>query len=330
MAIIPILAILAAQAKPDPWKPAFLPGGFSIQCPGPVKRIVPGDGDEPMPPGYQGWMVSYKDAVFAITLGTTQEIKQNPPDQLLAGTEFGLLEGDGTITAQKDILLNGWTGVEFDFSFPSGVHGTSRAYVVGGSIVQAAVEWPGAEPAADVSRFLGSMMTPDKAGRGPYKHAGPDLADYKLEGAKLTVRLPAKPARSEVQIGTPEIPGKLIRFTASYGNRQYLCVYTDMPTELIDLIEPGQEPADHEEEMLQDVNDSAMTTMTPHGRHDLTYLLGKHKVLSSTAKMAHGGMVRVDSFVDGTRVYSLMSLTPEVLGETDEVKGFFKSMKLDQ
>lgn len=330
MAILSILVLLASQAKTDPWRPVFLPGGFSVQCPGPVKRIVPGDGEEPMPPGFQGWMVLYKNAIFAITLGTTQETKQTPPDQTLSTAQFGLLEGDGTITAQKDILLNGWTGVEFDFSYETGVHGRSRAYVVGGSIVQAAVEWTDAEPAADVSRFLGSMMTPDKAGRGPFKHAGPDLADYKLEGARLTVRLPAKPAKSEIAIGTPEIPGKLFRFTAAYGNRQYLCVYTDMPKELTDLIEPGQEPADHEEEMLQDVNDSAMTSMTPHGRHDMTYFLGKHKVLSSTAKMGHGGMVRVDSFRDGTRIYSLMALIPEVLGETDEVKGFFKSMKLDQ
>ncbi|HVT11593.1 MAG TPA: hypothetical protein VHE55_04955 [Fimbriimonadaceae bacterium] len=322
--MIPLLILLATQAKSDPWKTAFLPGGYSIQAPGPVKSM---DKLTEMPPGTRGWMV-LADAIYTVALDATVDLKEAPADQILAANVNEAVGKTGTLTGEKDLILNGWPGIEAEFVSDDAFHGRVRAYVVGSTVFMAGVQWEKDEPAANVTRFLGSMMTPDKAGRGPLKHAGPDFAEYKLEGTALTVRLPGKPEKSEYQIGTPDHPNKGIRFEADYGNRIFSCIYSDIPK---DADEAGQVLADHEEEVRQQLNDEFMGAVpAAKERHDATYDFEGHKVLSSTAKVKQGFRVRIDSLLVDRRIYALISVCPQALSESDEIKGFFKSIKLDK
>src|ERR1051326_7116997 len=107
MAITPILALLFAKAIQDPWKPAYLPGGYSVLCPRPVKRMGQAPGEEKLPPGTKGWTVETENTLYVIGIESHDQPPTEPPDRLLAAAAWAVIR-DGDIGAEKDLMLNGW------------------------------------------------------------------------------------------------------------------------------------------------------------------------------------------------------------------------------
>ncbi|MFI5386309.1 MAG: hypothetical protein ACHQ50_09335 [Fimbriimonadales bacterium] len=326
--LIALALWITLQTPIDNWKTIVLPGGYSVDAPCELVEVSKGLGEETMPAGCRMWLGLDSGAAYTVLVGkmSPEETAKTAPDRVLSNVVFGMLESrvKGEIRAQRDILFNGWPGIEVEVVGNPSLRAKTRTFVIRDTILQLAAIWkePGFAPAG-LSRFLDSMLIPKSAGRGPQQSAGPSFTICSLPEGKISVRLPSKPERTVHTFGSQDHPGTMIRFEADYGNRMYICAYFDLPDEaMADL-------ADHERDLLQTVNGNAIEAAKGKGQHDVTYDFEKHTVLSSTAKLAGGGLARVDSFVRDNRVYLLMVEAPEPLMQTDEVKLFFSSIKLE-
>lgn len=311
------LSVLAAfhQAAVKPQVTSF-PPGFSLVAPAPVKRA---DSEPGTPKGARYWSAATAEGGFAIYVQTLSEaeVASTPPDQVLAAMAAGLIQS-GRIESQRDLVLNGWPGIEVEYSEAT-LKGRFRGYAVGKNLFGAVALWSkdAKEPNA-VKPYLDSMSMSAKLGRGPQKKAGPDLGLYKLEGAGMSVKLPALPVRSETHFGPRQI--LMIRFASRYGNRSFVAMYADLPEE------PGQEIAGHEREILDAVTAEMIEASKGSARQDRVMTRGSVEVLSTTAQIAPNGSLRIDSFFKGKRLYSLLAVGPTGYATSDEVKEIFDSI----
>ncbi len=328
LVMMPLTAfvLLYGQIHAEEWKTAFLPGGYSVSAPSPLKvmdlRLI----GEDAPEGCRYWVTLYKSCSFVVMVGNSKPPSPPiPPDQVLANMVAGaVIPHGGNLRAQQDLVKNGWPGIEFDYVDSKGIHGRSRSYVVKNTYFQACVCSLGSDPPSDLTaKFLDSMSTADSAGRGPLKVAGPTFSPFQLQGANASARFPSQPELSDTTFGPKDHPIKMHRFSSAYGNRSYGFVYADLPDDAVEQLQ------DHEEDILDMLNSESIAAFEGKSRKDRFYNLGQVRVLSSTAKAGPFGAVRVDTFIKGKRMYSALAAAPEVLINGDEVKSFFDSIKLE-
>jgi hypothetical protein len=324
MSAVAALCVLLLQgAQKESWKPFFMPGGYSVQAPAPMKAIDRALLDTPTHPESRYWVGITSAAVYVTALEVVYEkdLKDAPPMRALAMFVGGVLEPKGVLRSQRDILLNGWPGLEIEYT-DGADRSRFRAYVLGNTIFQAGVGWPDGKPApAEADRFLSSMLTPDKLGRGPQKTVGPEFAVHELPGGKISLRLPGTPDTSHVETQWPTAKVVVTRHVAGYGDRVFSCAYLDVPDEAI------QELVDDEDAILEKLTDEMLSATPAKGRKLAKRTMGKINVLTATAKIKYLTM-RADTFRRGNRIYTVYMVAPEFLVNGDEGKAFFDSIKL--
>jgi hypothetical protein len=322
--ILALVALLPWSSRSEEWRTIPLAKGFSVDSPAPlpqVKHLVENGEDATY------WGALHGQAVLT-AFASTLDLKAFPgilPDEILANSAQGFLDsGNCKIKGEKDLLFNGWPGVEIDCVSDNGIHARYRCYSVGASLYGATVTWSGnnAEP-ADTSRFLESMCLPARAGHGTQKTAGPAFAPISIAGARITINLPKKPEIHDDVLGSKEMPLKLTRMAASYLNRHYACLYVDMPPEEVESL------PEHEQEAMEAINAQIIAGAKGASPHSSSYRLGKQNVYSCRAKVQGSLAIRVDTFAKGSRIFAVMAVAPEVMMDSAEIKAFFTSIKPD-
>lgn len=323
---MPLLpALLSFVALQGAWKTYTLGPGFQVDMPTPPQANSSGGRDMGKDGGV--W-VSMHQARNTVVFGY-EGIKPNeptPPDIILRNAVMGATDGmRAKLTAQRDILLEGWPGVEFRVSNAEGLYGIGRTYIVPGGIAQLIVAGT-SEKALDApaTKYFASLKLPAAIGKGALKIAGPEFKPHPIPRTSLKINFP-KPPKEE----TSEFPGPpkmtMYRHTADYMNRMFMVMTMELPEETMNTMDP-----EGLEAFFGQLHDSTVEAAGGIKAQTAPGKLGEREVRRTTFWPANGlGYCRLDSFIVGRRVFVLVAAVPAPLSKSPEIDAFFNSAQLD-
>lgn len=243
------------------------------------------------------------------------------PDQALADFFAGFASHvePFVVRQQRDLLLQGWPGLE-DLVVSRGKSAVwSRIYLVGTTSACLVCGYPATGGRPDsAEKFLQSLVIP-KASIGPATKAGPTFAPFTPEGAGFTVGMPHTAKVEELPSG-----GTILhRYTARYGNRSYSASYMALPPEFSKLSGAQQTSA------LTVLLDHAVTGLdakpvgTPKSVvHDGLSFLGVD------CRTDDGIAGRVEAAMHGGKGYALVAVYPLGHSGAPDLTEFFASFQL--
>ena len=297
-------------------------GGFSVALPSqPDLQTGPN-----IPAGYRAWSATDGTSpyVFSLTEVKAEDAKA-APDALLAQCVAGILSsGKGLITGERDILFDGWPGVEIRYRQAANLEGRLQAFVVKNHIVNLVVTHPlgSAEPDS-ATRFFSSVKLPSDVEKGALTQPGPELAKFDLDGSGFSAKVPKGVRSGPIKIGDGPTAVEMHRFATAYLNRVYMGVVIDPPANAskdLDNDTTGK-PA-------QAVNASIASlfgqTVTKTDSKDTS--LGKD--WTADFELGHALVGHLETYIRNNHTYSLLAIVPASLMQSDEVKGFFESVTL--
>jgi len=313
---------VSAQAAPPKWA-LFALGGYSIACPAPPESPA---GQKPAD-GFRQWVVAQGSSSFVFSL--TRVVPQGatplpPPEVLLRQCVNGLVSSSkGTILAERDLLLDGWIGVEIRYRTEAAAEVQLRAYSINDQIVNMIVTHPsGAVPPDGLSRYFDSIQLPSDVGKGKFLQPGPKIAKFDMESSGFSVKVPPG-VRSEIVKGSETGSVEMHRFAAVYLNRVYMGFVVDPPPNAkLDLDNDATGKA------AQAINSTiaGMLQQVPAKTGSRDTPLGKAWTMDFDA--GHGLSGHAETYVRNNHTYSVLAVVPSSMMTVDEVKGFFDSVAL--
>ncbi len=310
-----MLASLAFLAlSQTAWKPYTL-GGFGIQLPSP-----PVDASLPSVKDTRSWRSMHNKLnaiVFGISTINDPKALENP-DQILAASVAGTSASDpGELVSEKDILVDGWPGVDYLIHSDTGIFYNVRSMIIGDKMVQILVTgFSEAAVKPPLTRATASFTLGSTA-KGPQTVAGPSFLRQTLGASGAVIDLP-RPPKEESAPFNDKVPMILHRFSSFYENRDYLVVYADIP----DAASAKEGDFD---QLIQGANDSLVDTVhgTPTPSTDI--VLDGSPGIRTIAKIGDAGLIRIETTIYKDRLYSLVSVAPACCKDSAEIKRFFAS-----
>ena len=314
-------ALLALCLLQTAWTTHSFPPGFSIDLPEPPIEMEPPGA----PPGSRLW-VSIQPGNRSIVVGwfPLNKGEKAPPDAILANTLAGSAKGaKSRVVGEKDVLLNGWPGVEFRMKSPA-VFAAGQSYVVDDAILQVALnnltEKGVDAPAAKL--FASLKLAPTKP-KGPLTKPGPEMKRHPIGESGLSVELPKPPKVEDVPLEGD--PNRILhRFTAPYMTRLFAAAYLDMPKE-VNLDDPNQA-----DQILGAVNADVVKSMKGKNVKDEPTTLAGHPGLRTTLTFGDGGYQRIETILYEGRIITLFARVPAYLAKSPQIEGFFASAKTEK
>jgi len=312
--------LLFQQQAAKPLKPFELVPGFSVSL---------SEKPEAVELGERGkyWRLTPKeDTAYVIGVFPVKaKTKPKPVDQELAAVAMGYARGTkGEITEQRDIVLQGWPGIELKIHSFEGLSGWMRAYIVNDVIYQVAA----ATNRAD-GQFFGVRQMFDSIklpfGQGPLTEAGPKPAAFTFPGTDVLATMP----------GTPEVKVEALKgnrygltmhaAVVNYGNRSYLLAYSDIPEKVTKEALP-----DHLINLLEAWGDELVPGLKGKNIKERQYTVKGVTVLSSEFTSSPGipAYGRIDTLYLKGRCYLLLAMVPQALKSSSEVVKFFGSLEI--
>ena len=319
MAVLAALLTLCLPVKSDGWVTTTLSGGYSIEAPKKLEALVLTGDAAKAGNIYVG--ADGNTTFVAVVTPIPATVPQVSPDVALADFYAAYLNDVGGVpTSQRDLLYRGWLGLEANAKLRNGASGRYRAFATGSKVVEVSCAWQGAAVPAAVDRFMLSLAIPVNRGNGPVKKAGPEFVPFRWSGSDVTLSFPVVPKAAEEKIATSGM--KRTTLTARYGSRFYVAMYTDLPNDAADHI-VGQE-----KELRAFVAEQAVDGMPITNRKETEYKVDGVDVFSLIADSKKGVSMRVDTFIIDFRVYGVLVVAPQPLINGDDVKDFYKAMKI--
>ncbi len=310
-----------AQVLHPKWS-LYALGGFSVALPSePISQTAPN-----LPEGFRSWSALMDATSYVFSLNPIRTADQSaPPDALLAQCVSGILSSrEAFITGERDLLLDGWPGVEIRYRIAPNTDGRLRAFVVKNQILNLVVTHPlGSVEPDGATKFFGSAALPSDVEKGTLSQPGPTIEKFDLESSGFTARVP-KGVRSATQkIGEGAAAVNMHRFATAFLNRVYMGVVIDPPAGAsIDL------DGDVTGKPAQAVNASIASLfgqkITKTGAKETT--LGKD--WTADFDLGHALTGHLETYIRNNHTYSLLAIVPGSMILSEEVKGFFDSATL--
>jgi hypothetical protein len=317
--IAPLVAIVALQGA---WKPYTLRPGIRVNLPAkPVEQ--PRD---PEAPTFSNWVSSHQGwNTLLVTHGTFPE-DGTRLDQILQGLLLGLQEGGkGKIVMQKDLMLNGWPGVETRHEMEDETYLICRSYAMPGQCATFTIGGPFDEKLnAPAAKFFASIKLPPKVGQGPLKVAGPEFKPYTVGDTGVSIEFPNPPT-----LQNHDVPGihkrKMSQYISTYVNRIFSIGHTDLEEDEVASMSPDEIAETLRQTHEQFARGLGVKSVKPVA----SKFAGRESFRSTYAVPKIFAQARVETVMIGRRAFFAMSLTPPVLAKSPEVEKFFASIKVE-
>lgn len=300
----------------DQWKRIALSPHVSMSIPPGAVAIDPGT---PAPKDTKLWAFFDGHAAYLAMIWTasSKEDLEDPPDQALAAAIAGLGSSmeKPMIKSQRDILVNGWPGLE-DLIVSEGKQATLvRVFYLGKQGIMMGVSYVpthGRPATSDV--FFSSLKITPVTASGPLKTAGPTFEPLQPKGADFTIGMPSK-AETSQDMGSSG--ATLYEFLARYGNRTYMTGYLDFPVSM----EARAAVAAARHDCLYAAKAKVLKEAEDVKRGEQTF-----STMDFTAPNGMGG--RLDITTREHRVYVMLMLYPVGHAGSPDIDAFFSSFKL--
>lgn len=301
----------------------FALGGFSIACPGTPQSP---SGQKPSD-GFREWTIAQGKGSYVFSLARVGPAVANAPaEPILRQCVNGLVSSSkGTIVAERDLLLDGWMGVEVRYRTDAGSDVQLRAYVVKDQILNLILAHPvGSAPPDGANRFFDSVQLPSDVGKGTFSEPGPKFAKFDLESSGFTVRVPLG-VQSQIIKASETGSVEMHNFVSVYLNRTYMGFVIDPPPNAkVDL------DSDPTGKAAQAINKTiaGMLQQVPSKTDSRDTALGKAWMLDFDA--GHGLAGHIETYVRNNHTYSIVAVVPAAMMGAGEVKAFFDSVTLPE
>lgn len=307
------------------WKTYPLGPGFSLDFPTPPQAVS--NGGQKTEPGAGTWLAIHQErnsVVFGYE--PLRKGETAPADEILRNSLYGVIDSfKGRLTAQRDLVLNGWPGVEFRVSNGDGMHAVGRTYVLkeGIAFLQMASLSSKALDAPS-TKFFASFKLPTQLEKGPLQKAGPEFKPYPLGSTGVTVAFPKSPKVEDVDL--PGRPKRVMhRHSAEYTNRAFVAATMDIPQEMLDTLD--QEKLD---QLVSAMHADLVRSLNGTNVQNGPAKLADRDVLRSTFDIGNGrGYARAETLVLGHRAVTFFVVVPAPLAKAPEIETFFASAKFE-
>ncbi len=263
-------------------------------------------------------------SAYVAMTGVAKEEEQTTPDAQL----FELIEGfaesaEGKIVKQKDVLLNGWQGIEAVVNSTDQITGIVRGFVVGRRFYMLTTTWPTKQTQPkDCLTFMDSFKLPKDTAKGPFTVAGPAWRTYTFKDLKISGIFPA--AATEATLNLPNDQGTttMQQVKTVFGNRRYAISESDLHTQ------PPYEGMD-DEKFLKALTNATLTNMDGKVRKQSWLTVGGTKwYRTEVVDAEHQRSSRLDIACHGKDTFLVIADVPTALYPSEEVTKFFGAVKV--
>jgi hypothetical protein len=226
-----------------------------------------------------------------------------------------------TLTAQRDMVLNGWEGLEFQGSTPSGTV-WGRVFRVDHSLVELAIGVAGTKFPFGSRKFLDSLQLPKGVPNGPHNTVGPTFTIYPLAELELQASFPKKPTRDSMLYGSGDNAIPLVRYQAAYGDRLFVVVGFNVPSQALGRVTPDQIDA-----LLSEAASGIAKSLNMNILKQKKSEIGGTRGLSAELT-GYDFAARVQATYVNGRVKVAFALAPQAIYPSEEIEKFFGSISV--
>lgn len=309
------LALGSTSHAAGAWRHVAVSSAITVSLPPDVSPITADQGNVP---GQRIWSYAGSDATYLVSSRplAEKELTSTTPDLILGKVAVDTCNSFllPNIKLQRDILLNGWPGLEALIVDDFGPAQAMRMYVVGKTLYTLSETYSKAigRPAG-VDKFMNSLILSPAPSLGPQLTPGPTFTKFEPEGGRFAVELPAAP---KPLLTDPNIK-PWNHFETQYGDRYYLVAYSDIPPgapsnadfrallqrAYLHGIQGKQLKSSSFVRDGQEYSTSEFTlTGVLNGRLDMTVVGGRAYLVSMFYPTGHAGSKDIDEFFNSFRV----------------------------
>ena len=310
------LALIGPAKNTGAWKFVPVSPGITVTLPPDASPITLDQGNAP---GQRVWSYAGSDATYRVCSRPLAQAE-------LASTTPDLILGKAVIDAcrlcllpwiklQRDILFNGWPGLEAVVVDDFGPAQAMRTYVVGKTLYTLSETYSRTigRPVG-VDTFLTSLVLTPRPPAGPQRNPRPSFTTFQPPDGRFSIGMPATPTPMPAKMHTRKTSTPQHDFAATYGNRYYVTAYFDLPPDA---------PAESE------VRATVLRDFLHGDRKRLlktsTFTRDGHEYSSVEISGMEQMGGRVDITVVGSRVFLVTMFYPTGHAGSKDIEAFFGS-----
>lgn len=305
------------------WKPYPIGSGFLAAFPSAPERMKETEKEN----GNDSEIWAADHPAGHILLGSILDVEPEPDaeDQqsdFLSAILDGAVE-DEKLLIQRDVVFEGWPGVEYASVDEEGTHSFGRFVLVKDQLVSLLAVGDTMKTEVPAKKFYESLRLPASAGKGRLSKAGPSWESYPIGETGISMNFPRKPEVGKNPKLSP-VPGtEGIVVGAEFLNRSFTVSYAEAP------VTGGPATGAAGEEILKKANQAYATVFNAG---PLTTVRGKVAGQDSwrSTFTSKNGMVfaRIESFRTSKWIVRATAFVPKCLAKSPEIDAFFTSATL--
>ena len=314
-----LIAAYAATSFHRPsaaWEQVAVSPAITISLPSGAAPITV---DHPSAPGQQLWTYADKSACFIVSTQplTAKNLADASPDIILGNAVIGACNAlsHPNIKLHRDVLFNGWPGIETLIVSDNSIAQAMRTYVVGSTLYLLSETYSATSGRPDgVDTFMNSLVINPTPASGPQQTPGPVFKSFAPDGGQFSIGMPAAAKADPSDPSAPKDGNPMHQFQAQYGDRFYSVAYLTIPSDAPSATEVR---AYVQQKFLEGLKAKPLksTTATRGGQE------------FSTAEFTQSDLCggRLDVTVAGGKVYLICMIYPTGHVGSKDIEEFFSS-----
>jgi hypothetical protein len=297
------------------WKPYPIGSGFLAAFPSAPERMKEVEKEN----GNDSKIWAADHPAGHILLGSILDVETEPSaeDQqsdFLSEVLDGAVEDD-KLLIQRDVVFEGWPGVEYASVDKEGMHSFGRFVLVKDQLVSLLAVGDTMKTEVPAKKFYESLRLPASVGKGRLSKAGPSWESYPIGETGISMNFPRKPEVGKNPKLSP-VPGRDgIVVGAEFLNRSFIVSYAEAPASGI----AGEEILKKANEANAAVFNAGPITTVP------SKVAGQDSWKSTFTSKNGVVFARIESFRTGKWIVRATAFAPKCLAKSPEIDAFFTS-----
>jgi hypothetical protein len=318
--MVTLVVALLATSRLTTWQTIPVAKGWTVEIPKGMTelKVAPEKGVKS-----SGRAFTDGDAIYTVTIASTSSGKSADKSISDVVTNICHTLSPATVKFQRDVLLNGWPGLENVILGHDDTAVCMRTYDIDGTIYRLGVGYTSDSGRPDTSeRFLTSLKG-NSVAPGPLITPGPVFQSFQPPTQSFSIFMPGTPRVEDEKITAAGPNTVSHRYLAEYGNRVYIAGYVDLESDVSKASEGDQVKLltlllDHAASGLNAKPDGPPKPVTRNG---VVFQF-------INAYTSDGVAARIEATLEGNRGFAAVMVFPYGHAGSSDIEQFFNSFKL--